>query len=62
MASKNTYYERKCKYHDGGVILCKTCAEWGDKVDKAIEAHRVDEAASVTKTKRWTNSKPTKTS
>ena len=57
MADKNTYYEFKCKYYDGGVILCKTCDKWADKVDKAIEAHRVDEAVRVTKTKRCTNSK-----
>ena len=57
MADKSTYCDCKCKYYDGGYILCETCVKWEDKVDKAIEAHRVDEVASVTKTKRWTNSK-----
>ena len=47
----NTYYECKCEY--GGIILCKTCSEWVDKVDKTIQEHRVDEFALVTKSKRW---------
>lgn len=54
MADNNTFYECKCEY--GGVIVCKTCAEWMDKVDKTIEKHRVDEFIRVTKAKRW--SKP----
>ena len=39
------------------VLYCVKHEEWEDKIDKAIEAHRVDEAVSVTKTKRWANSK-----
>ena len=57
MADKNAYYECKCKHYDGGIILCKTCEEWADKVDKAIEAHRVDEYVTVVNSKRWKNSK-----
>ena len=57
MADKSTYYECKYKLCDGGVTLCKPCAEWADKVDKAIENCRVDEAWNVTKTKRWANSR-----
>ena len=57
MADNNTYYECDCAYHRHGYILCDKCEEWQDKVDKTIEEHRLDEVASVTKTKRWTKSK-----
>ena len=57
MANKNTYYDCKCKHYDGGLILCRPCKGWLDKVDKAIEEHKVDEHTTVTKTKRWVNSK-----
>ena len=58
MADKNTYYECKCEY--GGVILCKTCAEWEDKVNNPIQEHRVYEVTCVTKSKRWSRQKTSK--
>ena len=55
MADKNIYYECKCEY--GGIILCKTCADWPDKVNKTIQEHGVDEFTYVTKSKRWSRPK-----
>ena len=52
MNNDNTYYDCKCKHYDGGLILCEKCKEWADKIDKAIEEHKVDEYTTVTKTKR----------
>ena len=60
MADKNTYYECKSKYYDGGVILCKVCDEWDDKVDKTIQEHGVYEFTHVTKSKRWNKPKHNK--
>ena len=59
MTDKNTYYESKCEY--GGLILCKTCAEWDDKADKTIQEHRVYAVTCVTQQKRWSAQKTTKT-
>ena len=58
MADKNTHYEGKCKYYDGGVILCETCVNWMDKVDKTIQEHRLYEV--VTKSNRWSRPKHNK--
>ena len=60
MADKNTHYESTCKYYDGGVILCKVCDEWDDKVDKTIQEHGVDEFTVVTKSKRFNRHKHNK--
>ena len=57
MDDKNTYYDCKCKYYEDHVITCETCKNWMDKVDKAIETHKVDEYVAVTNSKRWKNSK-----
>ena len=57
MADKNTYYECKCEY--GGLILCKTRAEWEDTVNKTIQEHRVYEFTCVTKSKSWSRPKTT---
>ena len=56
MADNNTDYECDCVYHRHGYILCDQCKEWLDKVDKAVEKHRVDTEATVTTAKRWINS------
>ena len=57
MTDKDTYYECKCRHYDGCVLLRETCKEWADKVENAIEKHRIDKAWNVAKTKRWTNSR-----
>ena len=57
MADQNTHYDCKCKHYDGGLILCEKCKEWADKIDKAIEEHKVDEYTTVTNSKQWKNSK-----
>ena len=57
MNNDNTYYDCKCKYYEDTVVICRICEKWMDKVDEAIETHKVDEYVTVTKTKRWANSK-----
>jgi len=40
MDDNNTYYDCKCTYYDVGVILCRTCSEWFDNVEKTVQDHR----------------------
>ena len=62
MNNDNMYYDCKRKHYDGGIILCKACEEWMDKVDEAIEERKVDEHTTVSnRSKLWNNSKLRKT-
>ena len=54
MDDNNTYYECKCTYY-GEVVLCEYCAAWFDKVEIAVQEHRVYK--SVIKAKRWNKPK-----
>jgi len=57
MADKNTYYDCECKCYEDHTIICKTCEEWMDKVEKTIQEHGVDEFTYTTKSKRWSKPK-----
>ena len=60
MADKKTYYECECKHYDGGMIICKTCTEWQNKVEKTSQEYGVGEFTYITKSKRWSRQKHNK--
>ena len=60
MPDTNTYYECECKHYDSGMIICKTCTEWQNQIEKTIQEHGVDGFTYITKSKRWSRQKHNK--